>query len=70
MLSSVLALLLLSFARQARPGWPWWRVWGRLGERRYQPDYFRFSEPPWKSRRLLTLETRMQVCRRNSLLGS
>ena len=27
-------------------------------------------EPPWKSRRLLTLETRMQVCRRNSLLGS
>ncbi|WP_207558865.1 hypothetical protein, partial [Mycobacteroides abscessus] len=28
------------------------------------------AEPPWKSRRLLTLETRMQVCRRNSLLGS
>lgn len=46
MLSSVLALLLLSFARQARPGWPWWRVWGRLGERRYQPDYFRFSVGP------------------------
>src|SRR5262245_30781640 len=28
------------------------------------------TESPWKSRRLLTLETRMQVCRRNSRLGS
>ncbi|MEM6110428.1 hypothetical protein AAHS21_30055, partial [Mycobacterium sp. 050272] len=27
-------------------------------------------ETPWKSRRLLTLETRMQVCRRNSCRGS
>ncbi|WP_155725300.1 tyrosine-type recombinase/integrase, partial [Mycobacterium avium] len=27
-------------------------------------------ETPWKSRRLLTLETRMQVCRRNSRPGS
>ncbi|MEZ0341266.1 hypothetical protein ACAG25_14900, partial [Mycobacterium sp. pV006] len=26
-------------------------------------------EPPWKSWRLLTLETRMQVCRRNSQLA-
>ena len=28
------------------------------------------SESPWKCWRLLTLETRMQVCRKNSLLGS
>ena len=28
------------------------------------------TESSWKSRRLLTLETRMQVCRRNSLPGS
>jgi len=27
-------------------------------------------ESPWKSRRLLTLETKMEVCRRNSRLGS
>jgi len=28
------------------------------------------TETPWKSRRLLTLETRMQVCRRNSRPGN
>ncbi|ART68339.1 hypothetical protein BTO20_06870 [Mycobacterium dioxanotrophicus] len=36
----------------------------------YRPVAFRHCETPWKSRRLLTLETRMQVCRRNSRPGS
>lgn len=38
---------------------------GYSKERRVDPQIV-VGESPWKSRRLLTLETRMQVCRRNS----
>ena len=52
------------------------RTWAEiLGDARHRLKFVQKSlqyesESHWKSRRLLTLETRMESCRRNSLLGS